>query len=85
MEVTFLRTEEWMAFGLCRTVDPDLWFAEKGDYATTQRAKKFCRECVVSRRCLEFAVANNEQHGVWGGLSTEERKQLRRGWREVAS
>lgn len=78
--------EEWMADGVCRTVDPELWFAEVGDYPSTQRAKALCNTCPVIERCLQFALDNREPYGVWGGLTALERRQVRRrGWRELAS
>ena len=40
-------------------------------------SKATCAECTVRERCLAFAFENNEEHGVWGGLSAEERKQIR--------
>lgn len=31
--------------------------------------------------CLEFAITTNQEYGVWGGTSEEERRVLRREWR----
>jgi len=41
-----------------------------------KQAKAICAECVVREQCLEFAMANKEEFGVWGGLDDLERKQL---------
>lgn len=41
------------------------------------RAKAICGECRVRPDCLDFAVDIREQHGIWGGLSENERKILR--------
>jgi len=40
------------------------------------RAKAICGQCSVSSACLEYAVSIRERHGVWGGLSEAERRQL---------
>ena len=37
-----------------------------------------CRGCVVREDCLEYALANGEKFGIWGGLSERERRRLRR-------
>jgi WhiB family redox-sensing transcriptional regulator len=34
--------------------------------------------CEMRTACLEYALANDERFGVWGGLSEKERHQLRR-------
>lgn len=41
-----------------------------------ERAKAKCRDCMVQQACLEFALSNNEQHGVWGGYTADERFKL---------
>jgi WhiB family redox-sensing transcriptional regulator len=32
----------------------------------------------VREDCLEYALANGEKFGIWGGLSERERRRLRR-------
>jgi WhiB family redox-sensing transcriptional regulator len=39
-------------------------------------AKSICGECIVRKECLDFALRNDERHGVWGGLDPDERKAL---------
>jgi hypothetical protein len=41
-------------------------------------AKSFCQRCPSVDRCLQWAMDNGEEHGVWGGLSEKERRSLRR-------
>jgi WhiB family redox-sensing transcriptional regulator len=33
----------------------------------------------VRDACLEYAFANDERFGIWGGLSERERRRLKRG------
>lgn len=73
--------EEWRDLALCRDTDPDLFFP----VGTTgvallqiEHAKKVCAECKVTRECLDFALASNQDSGVWGGLSEDERRAIRR-------
>lgn len=37
--------------------------------------------CPIRQECLEFALYNNEKYGVWGGMSEQDRKTMRRIWR----
>jgi WhiB family transcriptional regulator, redox-sensing transcriptional regulator len=66
----------WQLQANCMGVDPDLFFPERG--ASTREAKEVCRGCVVRDDCLEYALANGEKFGIWGGMSERERRRLRR-------
>ena len=66
----------WQARANCMGVDPDLFFPERG--ASTREAKEVCRGCVVREDCLEYALANGEKFGIWGGMSERERRRIRR-------
>ncbi len=66
----------WQRQANCMGVDPDLFFPERG--ASTREAKEVCRGCVVQEECLEYAIANSEKFGIWGGMSERERRQVRR-------
>lgn len=68
---------DWMDEGLCSQADPDLFHPEDGNAAQAAKAKSVCRRCPVRDRCLAYAVDNNEEHGIWGGLSPKERRRLR--------
>ena len=67
----------WMVDGLCRQVDPDLFFPEMGDN-TTAKAQKVCANCPVMDKCLDYALAHPGITGVWGGTSEKERARMRR-------
>ena len=75
--------EDWRGKASCRSVDPDLFFP----VGTTgialvqiEHAKSVCRSCEAQSACLEFALATNQESGVWGGTSEEERRKLRKQW-----
>lgn len=59
----------------CQGVDPDLFFPERG--ASVVEAKKVCDSCPIQKECLEYALAVNEKHGIWGGTSERERRRIR--------
>ncbi|RBY96448.1 WhiB family transcriptional regulator [Blastococcus sp. TF02-8] len=68
--------QSWQEQALCAQTDPEAFFPEKG--GSTREAKKICTGCEVKAQCLEYALANDERFGIWGGLSERERRRLRR-------
>jgi len=74
---------DWQDFARCRGSDPDAFFPERG--TDTSRAKEVCRGCAVREDCLEYALANREKFGIWGGTSERERRLLRRARQQAAS
>lgn len=66
----------WQTDALCAQTDPEAFFPEKG--GSTRDAKKICTTCEVRAQCLEYALANDERFGIWGGLSERERRKLRK-------
>lgn len=72
---------DWRQRAACIDEDPELFFP----VGTTgpaldqlERAKAVCRRCQVVDQCLEWALSTNQDAGVWGGMSEEERRSLRR-------
>jgi WhiB family redox-sensing transcriptional regulator len=66
----------WQERSLCAQTDPEAFFPEKG--GSTREAKKVCVGCDVRAECLEYALANDERFGIWGGLSERERRKLKK-------
>lgn len=71
---------DWVKEAACKGAEFNLFFAEKSGQATYQvrAAKAICSGCPVREECLAYALKNAIRHGVWGGLSEEERADLRR-------
>jgi WhiB family redox-sensing transcriptional regulator len=73
----------WRLRAACRDTDPDLFFPVGTTGPAIEQieaAKVVCGECEVQAECLEFALATNQDSGVWGGTSEEERRKLRKQW-----
>jgi len=64
---------------LCSQSGGDFWFPEPGLGATPETiyARSICNSCVHQVECAEWGI-HNERHGIWGGLSEFQRKQIRR-------
>jgi WhiB family redox-sensing transcriptional regulator len=73
--------DQWRDEASCRASDPDLFFPV-GSIALDEihAAKAVCTGCAVRRACLDFALRTNQEAGIWGGLTEEERRGLRRQW-----
>jgi WhiB family redox-sensing transcriptional regulator len=78
-----LENDDWREWSACRDTDPDLFFP----VGTTgpaieqiENAKAVCRTCDVQQACLQYALSTNQDSGIWGGTSEEERRVLRRQW-----
>lgn len=68
------RREPWMANAACTNHPPELWFPTRGQPTTT--AKAICNTCPVRTPCLHYGI--NEHHGIWGGLSEQQRDTYRK-------
>ncbi|MCZ4277786.1 WhiB family transcriptional regulator [Rhodococcus yunnanensis] len=64
----------WHLDALCAQTDPEEFFPPPG--GATSRAKQVCAGCIVRASCLDHALTNNEQHGIWGGKTPRERQEL---------
>jgi len=75
--------DRWRHEASCRSVDPDLFFPVGTTGMAIEQieaAKAVCALCPANGPCLEFALSTNQDSGVWGGTSEEERRTLRRSW-----
>lgn len=66
----------WQEQALCAETGAEFFFPEPG--SSVREAKLICGRCDMRPACLEYALANDERFGVWGGLSERERLRLRR-------
>lgn len=71
-----LQPVEWQTHARCAEVDPEIFFPERG--GSSKAARAVCDKCTVKSECLEYALNNKEQFGIWGGTSERERRRLRK-------
>ncbi|MEU3346142.1 WhiB family transcriptional regulator [Streptomyces sp. NPDC006700] len=72
----------WQERALCAQTGADFFFPEPG--SSVREAKRICGMCEMRPACLEYALANDERFGVWGGLSEKERQALGRTGRSAS-
>lgn len=72
---------DWRSRAACLSVDPELFFpiGNTGPaIAQANRAKAVCAACEVREVCLAWAIENNQDSGVWGGMAEDERRAKKR-------
>jgi WhiB family redox-sensing transcriptional regulator len=69
----------WRSVAECRFADPELFFPVSSSALCLEqeaKAKAVCARCQVRPECLAFALRTRQVHGVWGGMSEQERYLL---------
>ena len=70
----------WRDRAACRNLEPDVFFPIGVTGVAIEEiraAKAVCAGCAVRVECLRFALATNQDAGVWGGASEDERRRMR--------
>jgi WhiB family redox-sensing transcriptional regulator len=78
-----IERDDWRDDAACRDTDPDLFFPVGTTGPAIEQianAKAVCQVCDAQSACLEYALVTNQDSGIWGGTSEEERRALRRQW-----
>lgn len=70
-----MENTHWMQTGKCRDLDPNIFFPSDG--VGVEVARAICASCPVKGPCLEYAIKNKIDQGVWGGASERERRRIR--------
>ncbi|MFD4904172.1 WhiB family transcriptional regulator [Kitasatospora purpeofusca] len=72
---------DWRHRAVCRDEDPELFFPIGNTGPALLRieeARAVCRRCPVMEQCLQWALTTGEDVGVWGGMSEDERRAMKR-------
>jgi len=72
---------DWRHSAACRDEEPELFFPIGNTGPALQQideAKLVCASCDVQAACLNWAIESGQDAGVWGGLSEDERRSLKR-------
>ena len=73
--------QNWQHRAACRDEDPELFFpvgTSGPAVLKVEEAKAVCRRCEVVDTCLKWAIESGQDAGVWGGMSEDERRALKR-------
>lgn len=81
-----IEDQQWRHKARCRGLDPNLFFAERGNHHSLFTAMEVCNgdkktePCPVRTECLEFALTfpnDEDTYGVYGGMSPNARNKIR--------
>lgn len=78
---TVRASRDWRSRAVCRDEDPELFYpvgTSGPALMQVAEAKSVCRRCPVVSECLTWAMEAGENAGVWGGMSEDERRSLKR-------
>ena len=84
----FASAIDWRVDAACRDTDPALFFPVGTTGPAVDQiasAKQVCYSCLCKDACLDFALSTNQDTGVWGATSEEERRVIRRRLRAAAA
>jgi WhiB family redox-sensing transcriptional regulator len=71
----------WRNRSACLDESPELFFpigTTRPAVLQIEAAKAVCRRCAVAATCLSWAIETRQEDGVWGGMSEDERRALKR-------
>ncbi len=66
--------QKWQDQAACRALAVETFFPPAEQ--ESEVAKAVCSTCTVRQPCLEFAIAEGERFGIWGGLTSQERRTV---------
>jgi WhiB family redox-sensing transcriptional regulator len=72
----------WVSKARCRSTDPDEFFVHG---AAQRKAAVICQHCPVVAECLAYALDNQMEFGVWGGMTERQRRVVLKQYPEVVS
>ena len=73
----------WAVDAACAAADPARFFIDHGE--SGNEAKVICAGCPVRSDCLGHAIETKERFGIWGGLTTKQRRVEARRRKEEAA
>ncbi len=74
----------WKQAGACRGLDAAIFHPDPTKGQSASQALAVCGECVIQKKCLDFALSAREDVGVWGGTTERERRRIRRQRRQLS-
>jgi WhiB family redox-sensing transcriptional regulator len=70
----------WRQYAACRDEEPDLFFPIGNTgiaLLQIEEATAVCRRCPVMDSCRQWALETGQDFGVWGGMSEDERRDIK--------
>jgi len=78
----------WRVKAACANSDTEKFFPNRDGVDAAMivaQAQLCCATCTVRKECLEFALTNKLKYGIWGGITSRNRRGLELEHAEEAS
>lgn len=75
------RKEGWQKLGNCNGQDTNKYVPEEDKGSGARYDRTPCETCEVKKECLDYALANHPDYGMWGGTIPREREKMYRHYR----
>ena len=69
--------DSWKQYANCAGMDTSLFFLELGQ-TVSKETQAACGSCTVSVECLWYANETHSSHGIFGGMSPNQREDWRK-------
>ena len=69
----------WVEQANCAGTDPEAFFPppSQAHSISTRQVLKTCAACLVQTECLQFAIEQSIEYGIFGGLTPRQRRQVK--------
>jgi WhiB family transcriptional regulator, redox-sensing transcriptional regulator len=73
-----MSSHDWVSKAACAPYDPEDWFpsGKKGISQRNVNALMICHSCPVRLHCLETAIKDKLEYGIWGGTFGNQRRRM---------
>ena len=71
-----MTTTDWQDSAACTQTDPEVFFNDSREHTADRAAIAVCGRCLVQPACLRWALAEDIQYGIWGGMTERERAKV---------
>jgi WhiB family transcriptional regulator, redox-sensing transcriptional regulator len=68
---------DWWDLAYCKGAPGDAFFPSEHTPNGYLEARSYCVRCPVQTECMMYAIDNNIEHGMWGGLTPNMRSRMR--------
>lgn len=71
---------EWVTQAACNPMNAEFFFPPSSfdNVVATRPTREICdNHCTVREQCLKWALDNDEQNGIWGGMTARQRRDLK--------
>ncbi len=70
-----IQDRTWMEEAVCGGAETEAFYSDTERFLR-RLTEQYCKKCPVMNQCLEYALASEDQFGVWGGTTPRQRREM---------